>query len=117
MTNLELLHGLNRRHTRLEVAMSALKADLTELQARISFSLACFTFVIIGIPLAIQTQRKETSVGVALTIVIVGLYMLLEAVGRGLKAKAGLYPELIIWAPNILFQTVGFYLFYLANRK
>ena len=90
---------------------------LTELQARISFSLACFTFVIVGIPLAIQTQRKETSVGVALTIVIVGLYMLLEAVGRGLKAKAGLYPELIIWAPNILFQAVGFWLFYRANRK
>ena len=90
---------------------------LTELQARISFSLACFTFVFVGIPLAIQTQRKETSVGIALTIVIVGLYMLLEAVGRGLKAKAGLYPELIIWAPNIIFQTVGFWLFYRANQK
>jgi lipopolysaccharide export system permease protein len=90
---------------------------LTELQARISFSLACFTFIFVGIPLAIQTQRKETSVGVALTIAIVGLYMLLEAVGRGLKAKAGLYPELIIWAPNIIFQAVGFWLFYRANRK
>jgi lipopolysaccharide export system permease protein len=90
---------------------------LTELQARISFSLACFTFVFVGIPLAIQTQRKETSVGIALTIAIVGIYMLLEAVGRGLKAKAGLYPELIIWAPNIIFQAVGFFLFYRANQK
>lgn len=90
---------------------------LTELQARVSFSLACFTFIIVGIPLAIQTHRKETSVGVALTIAIVGLYMLLEAVGRGLKAKAGLYPELIIWAPNFIFQAVGFWLFYRANRK
>lgn len=90
---------------------------LTEFQARISFSLACFTFVIVGIPLAIQTQRRETSVGVALTIVIVGLYMLLEAVGRALKAKAGLYPELIIWAPNLIFQFVGGWLFYRANRK
>ena len=90
---------------------------LTELQARISFSLACFTFIFVGIPLAIQTQRKETSVGVALTIAIVGLYMLLEAVGRGLKTKAGLYPELIIWAPNIIFQAFGFYFFYRANRK
>jgi lipopolysaccharide export system permease protein len=90
---------------------------LTELQARISFSIACFTFVVVGIPLAIQTQRKETSIGVVMTIAIVGLYMLLEAVGRGLKAKAGLYPELIIWAPNILFQAVGFWLFYRANRK
>ena len=90
---------------------------LTELQARVSFSMACFTFVLIGIPLAIQTQRKETSVGVAFTIVIVGLYMLLEAVGRGLKAKAGFYPELVIWAPNILFQAVGVWLFIRANKK
>ena len=90
---------------------------LTELQARVSFSIACFTFVLVGIPLAIQTQRKETSVGVALTIVIVGLYMLLEAVGRGLKAQAGLYPELIIWAPNIIFQAIGVWLFARANRK
>jgi lipopolysaccharide export system permease protein len=90
---------------------------LTELQARISFSLACFTFVFVGIPLAIQTQRKETSIGILLTLGIVGLYMLLEAVGRALKAKAGLYPEVIIWTPNLVFQAVGIWLFYRANRK
>jgi lipopolysaccharide export system permease protein len=83
----------------------------------VSLSVACVTFVFVGIPLAIQTQRKETSVGIALTIVIVGLYMLLEAVGRGLKAKAGFYPELIIWAPNLIFQAIGFWLFHRANQK
>jgi len=35
MTNLELLQDLNRRHARLEVALSALKADLGELQNRL----------------------------------------------------------------------------------
>lgn len=90
---------------------------LTELQARISFSITAFTFVVIGIPLAIQTQRRETSVGIVITFLIVLLYYVLGAVGRGLKAHSGLYPELIIWAPNILFQIVGFWLFYRANRK
>jgi lipopolysaccharide export system permease protein len=90
---------------------------LTELQARISFSITTFTFIVVGIPLAIQTQRRETSFGVVITFLIVLLYYVLGAVGRGLKAHAGLYPELIIWAPNILFQTVGFWLFYRANRK
>jgi len=90
---------------------------LTELQARISFSLSCFTFMLVGIPLAIQTQRRETSFGVVLTIVIVGLYYLLGAIGRGLKGNAGLYPELIIWAPNYIFQGIGAWLFYRANRK
>jgi lipopolysaccharide export system permease protein len=90
---------------------------LTELQARISFSLTAFTFVLVGLPLAIQTQRRETSFGIIATFVIVLLYYVLGKVGQGLKTHAGLYPELIIWAPNIVFQTIGFYLFYKANRK
>ena len=90
---------------------------LTELQARISFSITTFTFIVVGIPLAIQTQRRETSFGIVITFGIVLLYYVLGAVGRALKAHAGLYPELIIWTPNILFQAVGFYLFYRANRK
>ncbi len=90
---------------------------LTELQARVSFSLAAFTFVIIGIPLAIQTQRRETSWGVVLALLIVGVYYFIGAFGKGLKSYAGFYPELIIWMPNIIFQSVGFWLFYRANRK
>jgi lipopolysaccharide export system permease protein len=90
---------------------------LTEFQGRVSFSIACFTFVLIGIPLAIQTQRRETSFGIIMAVVIVGVYFVLGAIGKGLKMRAGLYPELIIWAPNIIFQAVGIWLFYRANRK
>ncbi len=90
---------------------------LTELQARVSFSITTFTFIVVGLPLAIQTQRRETSFGVIATGLIVLVYFVLGQFGKALKAHAGLYPELIIWAPNILFQTVGFYLFYKVNRK
>ncbi len=90
---------------------------LTELQARISFSIAAFTFIVVGLPLAIQTQRRETSWGVVMALLIVGLYYFLGAIGRGLKDYAGYYPELIIWMPNILFQAIGFWLFYRANRR
>jgi lipopolysaccharide export system permease protein len=90
---------------------------LTEFQARISFALACLTFVIVGMPLAIQTQRRETSIGVLLTIGIVMVYWLLVTLGKALKTHTGLYPELITWTPNLIFQAVGFWLFYRANRK
>jgi len=90
---------------------------LTELQARISFSIAAFTFIVVGIPLAIQTQRKETYWGVVFALLIVGLYYFLGAIGRGFKDYAGFYPELIIWTPNFLFQAIGFWLFYRANRR
>jgi len=90
---------------------------LTEFQARFSFAITTFTFIIVGIPLAIQTQRRETSFGILITFAIVVLYWVMGQVAHALKAHAGLYPELIIWTPNILFQAVGFYLFYRANRK
>ncbi len=90
---------------------------LTELQARISFSITAFTFVVVGLPLAIQTQRRETSFGIVVAFAIVGLYYVTGAIGKGFKHEAAFFPELIIWAPNVLFQTVGFYLFYWANRK
>ena len=90
---------------------------LTELQARVSFSITTFTFILVGLPLAIQTQRRETFFGVIATFAIVLTYFVLGKIGQGLKTHAGLYPELIIWAPNVIFQTIGFYLFYKANRK
>jgi lipopolysaccharide export system permease protein len=90
---------------------------LTEFQARFSFAMAAFTFAVVGIPLAIQTQRRETSFGIVVALCIVLLYFVLNRVGNGFKANAGLYPELIIWAPNILFQSIGAWLFYRANQK
>ena len=90
---------------------------LTEFQARISFALAALTFVIVGLPLAIQTQRRETSIGVLFTLGIVVLYWLLVTFGRALKTHTAVYPELITWTPNFIFQGIGFWLFYRANRK
>jgi len=90
---------------------------LTELQARISVSISAFTFIVVGIPLAIQTQRRETSWGIVFALAIVFMYYFLGTVGRGLKSYSALYPELIIWMPNFLFQSIGFWLFYRANRR
>lgn len=91
--------------------------SLTELQKRLSLSVACFTFVLVGIPLAIQTGRRETSVGVALSLLIVIGYYFLTSTAEALKKNADFYPELIIWLPNILFQTLGIALIAYVNFR
>ena len=48
----------------------------TELPRRASFSLACIVFALIGVPLVINTRRKDTSTGFALGILIASLYFL-----------------------------------------
>ncbi len=90
---------------------------LTEMQKRVALALSCFTFVLVGIPLAIQTHRRETSVGVALSLAIVLGYYFVIVLAEAFKRKADVFPELIIWAPNLIFQTLGFFLLFRANRK
>ena len=90
---------------------------LTEFQKRAALSLASFTFVLVGIPLAIQAQRKETSIGLVLSLAIVAAYYLVILIAESLKTRTHLIPELIIWMPNLLFEGLGFWLLLRANRR
>jgi len=88
---------------------------LTEMQKRISFALAPFTLLLVGIPLGIRVQRKETSVGVVISFFLVMAYYALILLAEGLKNRGGAYPELIVWMPNLLLQGYGFFLLWRAN--
>ncbi|NJK92317.1 MAG: LptF/LptG family permease [Blastochloris sp.] len=88
---------------------------LTELQRRTVFSLACFTFVLVGIPLAISTGRKETAIGCLISLGVAVVYFLMVITAMALKDNASAYPELIVWLPTILFQGLGFWLLAKVN--
>lgn len=90
---------------------------LTEIQKRVAFSFAPFTFILIGIPLAITAHRKETSIGVILASVIAAIYYLLIVLALAYKHQTNAYPELIVWLPNILFQALGFFLLWKVNKQ
>jgi lipopolysaccharide export system permease protein len=90
---------------------------LTELQKRIALSVSCFTFVVVGVPLAIQTQRREKSIGVAISLAVVLAYYFITVLAEALKRNADVYPEVIIWMPNLIFQLVGFFLLWRANER
>jgi len=90
---------------------------LTELQRRFAFAFAPFTLALIGIPLALTTQRKETSIGFVISLGVIVIYYLLIVVSKALEQKASLYPEYIVWLPNIAFQLVGFWMIWKANRQ
>jgi lipopolysaccharide export LptBFGC system permease protein LptF len=65
----------------------------------------------------LQTVRRGT-IPRAQRVVLYGV----ESVGKttlaaeALKEKAGAYPELLIWMPNLIFQALGFWLIYKVNR-
>lgn len=110
------LGDLNREIFSDDSLVPNLMPLLTELQRRFAFALAPFTFVLIGIPLAIRAQRRETSVGFVVSLAVVMGYYLLIILSKALEERAQWYPEIIVWLPNLVFQGLGFFLLWKANR-
>ncbi len=90
----------------------------TELNKRFSLSLACFVFALVGIPLGVTAQRRETSIGFALSLVIGVIYMGLMILGDGIfKGKPSALPHLLVWLPNVIFLSLGGFLFWRLSRR
>jgi LPS export ABC transporter permease LptF len=89
----------------------------TELNKRVSNALATIAFALLGIPLAITAQRKETSVGFAISLVIGLIYYLFFFLADMARGRPKLHPELLVWLPNIVFLAIGAFRFYRLSRR
>ena len=89
----------------------------TEVSLRFSFSLACVTLALIGIPLGITAQRRETSIGFAMSLLVGITYFLLMTIADMMRVKAHLYPHILVWLPNLIFLGLGYFLFRRMSAK
>lgn len=83
---------------------------LVEANQRISVAIGCFSFMLIGIPLGVKSHRKETSVGMVVSLGIVFAYYLFIVVAKALAGHPELHPNLILWIPLIVAQFLGLWL-------
>lgn len=100
---------------RKSLAVSELSL-LMEMNRQWAFSFAPFGFALIGIPLGIRVQRRETNIGFALAVVLVLIYYGLILAALALQNHPELHPHLLLWLPNLLFQAVGAILLWRANH-
>jgi lipopolysaccharide export system permease protein len=91
--------------------------SFTELSKRFSFSMACITFALVGIPLGVTAQRRDTSSGFALSMATATAYMIFIILAETLGEKPGAMAHLIMWAPNVLFLGMGTWLFRKLCKK
>jgi hypothetical protein len=89
----------------------------TEWHRRISFSLACFVLALAGIPFGITAQRRETSSGFVLSLVVGIGYFSLIMLGSIWSSKPNYYPHLWVWLPNVVFGILGVVMFRRLQKK
>jgi len=88
-----------------------------ELNQRIAFALSPIAFLLLGLPLAIRTSRRETSVGLFLSVILAGLFFLSIILCESFTDYPKIYPQYLLWLPNIIFQILGAVMTYKVSQR
>jgi len=104
-------------YTKLGMTKQERSASRTEVHKRYSFSLACITFCLVGIPLGITAQRRETTAGFVLSLITATVYFVFIMIAETQNDKPSVYPHILMWVPNVVFLGTGLYLFARLSRR
>jgi len=114
MTNSQI-----RQHLASDTGMEDSKRNKlnNEIHRRYAFSMACLALSMVAVPLGIHARRKETSTGLAISI-LVGLgYFLFFMIADSFQKKPGNTAIMLYWLPNLACLALGIILFSKARRK
>ena len=78
-----------------------------EVHKRLSLGAACFAFAMLGIPLGIKAHRKESSVGIAISLLVVFCYYAFLLAANSLEKRPEFQPHLLAWTPILLAMAIG----------
>jgi lipopolysaccharide export system permease protein len=92
----------NKEHAPKELRDKMLSIFRTKLHTRFVYAFAAIFFVLIGVPLGIRTHRKESSIGMALSLAVSLTFYLGVIVANSLDALPAFLPHVLVWVPVAL---------------
>ena len=78
-----------------------------EMHKRLSLSCSCIAFIFLGVPLGIRSHRKESSIGIALSLLLVFSFYLFIIIAEQLSKHPPLHPDALTWMPVVLSVVIG----------
>lgn len=95
-------------------AMERSGTDVNKLRVERMLKLAipatCVIIMLIGAPLATSTQRGGTAYGVAVSLAVTVIFLVLLQLTKAVGEGGLIEPELAAWLPGFLFAIIGTYL-------
>ena len=88
-------------------ALRELSEQKVELNKRLVFAMASVCFVVIGIPLGLRSQRKESTVGMAVSLVVALGYYVVVILMLSCEHAYWIHPEVLIWLPVAACMLLG----------
>lgn len=82
----------SKKHLRQHISKTKV-----ELSKRFVFAMASLCFVLVGIPLGIRSQRKESTIGMAISIAIAMGFYLVVMLMLNMQKNYSICPEFLIW--------------------
>lgn len=82
----------------------------TEFMKRWVFAFASVCFVLVGVPLGIRAQRRESTIGMAIALATSLCYYMGVILMTSLSKNAAVHPEILIWLPVALCLALAAYL-------
>jgi lipopolysaccharide export system permease protein len=80
---------------------------LVEVHKKWAISVACLVFAIVGIPMALRFPRGGMGLVIGGGLAVFAVYYVGLIAGEGLGNKAVVPPWVAMWAPNMIFATLG----------
>ena len=102
-----------------EIKTSGLRADqyLVEVHKKWAISVACLVFALVGIPMALRFPRGGMGLVIGGGLAVFAIYYVGLIAGEGLGNNDIVDPWVAMWAPNIIFGTLGLFGLYRVSRE